>query len=173
MKMPLRRLAHMAVLTAIALTIFMVEAQIPVPLPVPGVKLGLANIVTVYAMFALGPAPTLLILAARIILGAVFSGRVVALLYSASGGLLCYLAMLGMRRILTPRQIWICSVIGAMFHNAGQILAAIFVLRATGIVAYLPVLLISAIASGVFTGVCAQLLVNRLGDMLKVPKNLK
>jgi heptaprenyl diphosphate synthase len=159
-----RKLAYMAVLTAIALTIFIVEAQIPVPVPIPGVKLGLANIVTVYAMFTLGPAPTLMILVARIILGAMFSGRFVTLLYSASGGLLCYLSMLGMRKLLTLKQIWLCAVIGAVFHNIGQMLAAIFVLRTIGIAAYLPMLLISAIVTGAFTGTCAQLLVNRLGN---------
>jgi heptaprenyl diphosphate synthase len=157
----------MAVLTAIALTIFIAETQIPLPLPIPGVKLGLANIVTVFAMFTLGPMPTLMILAMRIVLGAMFSGRFTALLYSASGGLLCYLSMLGLHRILTLKQIWLCSVIGAIFHNVGQIIAAIFVLRTIGIVAYLPILLISAIAMGVFTGLCSQLLVNRLGGTLK------
>mgnify|MGYP002571948611 CR=1 FL=1 len=65
-----RRITRLALLTAIALTIFMVEAQIPVPIPIPGVKLGLANIVTVYAVFALGPGDALLILVTRVFLGA-------------------------------------------------------------------------------------------------------
>ena len=70
----------------------MVEAQIPVPIPIPGVKLGLANIVTVYVMFVLGPGDALLVLSARVFLGAVFSGQMSTLLYSAGGGLLCWLA---------------------------------------------------------------------------------
>ena len=64
------RIARLALLTAIALTIFMAEAQLPV-IPVPGVKLGLANIVTVYAMFSLGPGDALLVLSGRVFLGAV------------------------------------------------------------------------------------------------------
>ena len=89
--MDARRIARMALLTAIALTIFLVEAQLPPLAPIPGVKLGLANIVTVWALFALGPLDALLILLARVILGSVFSGQLMALLYSLSGGLLCWL----------------------------------------------------------------------------------
>ena len=75
-----RRLTRAALLTAIALTIFLAEAQLPPPVPIPGIKLGLANIVTVYAMFVLGPRDTLLILLSRIFLGAVFSGQMMTLL---------------------------------------------------------------------------------------------
>ena len=81
-----RRITQMALLTAIALTIFMAEAQIPVPIPIPGIKLGLANIVTVYAVFALGPGDALLILVARVFLGAVFSGQMMTLFTAWGAG---------------------------------------------------------------------------------------
>ena len=97
------RVTRMALLTAIALTIFMAEAQIPNPIPIPGVKLGLANIVTVYAMFVLGPADTLMILVSRVFLGSVFSGQMMIFFYSLAGGLVCYIAMLGLRRVLTKQ----------------------------------------------------------------------
>ena len=84
----------MALLTAVALTIFMVELQLPALAPIPGVKLGLANIITVYAMFVLGPRDTACILLVRILLGSIFSGQLMALFYSLAGGLLCYLVML-------------------------------------------------------------------------------
>ena len=84
----------MALLTAIALTIFMAEAQIPNPIPIPGAKLGLANIVTVYAMFVLGPRDTLMILLARVFLGSVFSGQMMTFWYSMAGGLACFAVML-------------------------------------------------------------------------------
>lgn len=163
MNSKLKKLIYMALLTANALTIFMVEAQIPVPVPIPGVKLGLANIITVYSMFSLGSIPTLMILIARILLGAIFSGRVISLLYSLGGGLLCYSIMLVMRKFLTTRQIWICSVIGAIFHNIGQILVAMAVTGTVSIIAYFPILMVSGIISGFFTGHCAQILVTRLG----------
>ena len=109
-------------LTAIALTIFMVEAQIPVAVPIPGVKLGLANIVTVYTVFALGAGDALLVLLCRVFLGAVFSGQMMTLLYSLGGGLLCWLAMVGLKQMLTVRQIWLCSPLAAICHNLGQLL---------------------------------------------------
>ena len=73
--MQTRKLTRMALLTAIALTIFMIEAQIPALVPIPGVKLGLANIVTVFAVFTMGSKEGAMILAARIFLGAVFAGN--------------------------------------------------------------------------------------------------
>jgi len=87
---------QLALLTAIALTIFMAEAQLPPLVPIQGVKLGLANIVTVYAVFVLGPRDALLILSARVFLGAVFSGQMMTLLYSAGGGLLAWAVMAGL-----------------------------------------------------------------------------
>lgn len=161
--MRIRRLTRMAMLTAAALAIFVVELQIPAPVPIPGVKLGLANIITVYAMFLLGPADTACILIARILLGSFFSGRITALLYSLSGGILCYLVMLVMRKVVTRRQIWVCSVVGAAAHNMGQIAAAVLITRTPALVCYLPVLMISGIIAGAFTGLCAQLVVNRSG----------
>lgn len=153
----------MALLTAAALILFTVEAQIPAPVPIPGVKLGLANIITVYAMFVLGPADTLCILLVRVFLGSVFSGAMITLLYSLSGGLLCYLIMLPLRKLLTPKQIWVCGVIGAVFHNLGQTIAAIAVFRSLTVAVYLPLLLLSGMITGLFTGLCAQFLIRRLG----------
>ena len=81
--MEIKRLTRNALLTAIALTIFMVEAQIPTLIPVPGVKLGLSNIVTIFAMFAYGPLDALMILLVRIILGSIFSGQICTVLQAA------------------------------------------------------------------------------------------
>ena len=156
----------MALLTAIALTIFLVEAQIPNPFPLPGMKLGLSNIVTVYAIFVLGPADTLMILLARIFLGSVFSGQMMTFLYSLSGGLLCYLAMLVLRHVVTEKQVWACSALCGACHNAGQLLAAIFVTRTLALFSYLPFLLPAGLAAGLFTGLCAQFLIHRLDKIV-------
>ena len=157
-----KRLCYMAILTAIALTIFVVEAQIPLPVPVPGMKLGLANIITVYAMFRLGPRDTLLILLARIVLGSMFSGGFSAMLYSLAGGLMCYLAMLLLRNVLTENQIWAASIVGAMFHNIGQVAVAMFMASNWRMIYYLPILLAVSVLTGAFTGICAQVLNKRL-----------
>ena len=157
-----KRLTRMGLLTALALIIFTIEAQIPSPVAIPGVKLGLANIITVYAMFCLGPRDTLLILLVRIFLGSLFTGQMMALAYSLCGGLLCYLVMLVMRRIVTEDQIWVCSVVGAIAHNIGQIIAAIAVTGTPGLAVYLPVLLVSGIIAGLFTGFAAQFTIHRM-----------
>ena len=156
------RLTRLALLTAIALTIFMVEAQLPVVTVVPGIKLGLANIVTVYAMFTLGPGDTLMMLAGRIFLGAVFSGQMMTLIYSAAGGFLSWCVLLLLRRLLDRRQIWLCSPVAGVFHNLGQLLAAAAVMKTWTVLAYLPYLILAGILAGLFTGVAAQALINRL-----------
>ena len=157
-----RRITLLALLTAIALTIFMIEAQLPVLVPIQGVKLGLANIITVYAVFVLGPGDALLILCARVFLGAVFSGQMMTLLYSMGGGLLAWIAMVGLRKLLTRKQIWLCSPVAAVFHNLGQLLVAAGVMKTWTVMAYLPYLLLSGIITGLFTGLCAQFLIGRL-----------
>ena len=149
------RVVQLALLTAIALTIFMAEAQLPPLVPIQGVKLGLANIVTVYAVFVLGPGDALLILSARVLLGAVFSGQMMTLLYSAGGGLLAWAVMAGLSRILTVRQLWLASPVAAVFHNLGQLLVAVAVLGSSWAGWYLPWLMLAGCVTGIFIGVCA------------------
>lgn len=163
--MKTRRLTFCALLTAIALTIFMVEAQIPAPIPVPGMKLGLANVVTVFAMFSLGPRDTLLILLSRIVLGSLFAGGS-TLPYSLAGGLACYLLMLPLRQILTQKQLWVCGALGALAHNLGQIAVAIAIARTPQLIIYLPMLLAVGIPAGGFTGLLTQLLLGRIGKYI-------
>lgn len=160
--MDTRRITRLSLLTATALILFTVEAQIPPPVPIPGVKLGLANIITVYAMFRCGPGDALMILLTRVLLGSMFAGAVTTLLFSLGGGLLCWTAMLFLRRILTEQQIWVCGVIGAVFHNIGQILVCIAVYRTTAVLVYLPVLILSGIMTGLFTGLTAQYVLKRI-----------
>ena len=157
-----RRLTRDAMLTGVALIIFIVEAQIPPLTSIPGIKMGLANIITVFAVFAVGPVDAAAILASRVLLGSMFTGSLSTLMYSAAGGALCLLAMLALRRVLSMRQIWVASVIGAAAHNAGQIAVAIAVTGTVGLLAYLPVLLMSGMLAGLFTGLCAQGVVRRM-----------
>lgn len=165
--MKIGRIARDAVLTAVALAVFLIEMQIPAFVPIPGVKLGLSNVVTLFAMFAIGPVDALLILLARILLGGIFSGQAISLLYSLAGGILCYSVTLLMRRVVTQRQIWVCGVLGAVAHNVGQLAVAVAVTRTAALIYYLPVLTVSALLTGLFTGLLAQFLNARLGHFLK------
>ena len=149
--MKARKPALLGLLTAVALTIFLVEAQLPPVLPVPGVKLGLANIVTVFTVFSLGPGEGILVLAARIFLGAVFCGNFSSILYSAAGGACAIAVTIALRRILTRKQLFVAGCLGAMAHSVGQIAMAALVLGTASVFVYLPVLLAVSLVTGLFT----------------------
>ena len=163
--MKTKKLTLMALLAAIALTIFVVEAQIPALVPIPGIKLGLSNIVTVFAVFVLGPWEGAAILFVRIFLGAVFAGNFSTIAYSAAGGSLAILTTIGLKRILTSKQLWVAGCLGAVAHSVGQMITAIAIAGTPGLIIYLPVMIVCSIITGLFTGLCAQVLVNR-GDRL-------
>ena len=156
-----RKLTTLGLLTAVALTIFTLESQIPAIVPLPGVKLGLANIVTVFTVFALSPKDGILVLCARIFLGAVFAGNFSTVFYSAAGGLLAILATIGLKKVLKPNQLWVAGCLGAIAHSVGQMAMAILLLGTPSLIIYLPVMIAISIITGLFTGLSAQYLVNR------------
>ena len=162
MSAKVRKLTELSVLTAVSLIIFVVELQIPNPFPIPGIKLGLANIITVYAVYHYRAVEVAATVAVRLLLGAVFSGNFAALLYSASGAFLCLVGMLLLRRWIDEKHIWIASVFGALLHNTGQMAAALFVTRTPQLLLYYPFLLVSGCLAGAFTGLCAQIVTARL-----------
>ena len=162
-----KKLAFMSVLTAISLGIFMIEAQIPAPVPIPGVKLGLANIITLTAMLLLGKKEAGAILFMRIVLGSVFAGNASTIIYSAAGGLLSYIAMCLCIPAIPEKRLWIVSAVSALCHNAGQLIASMLVLKTAKLWVYAPVLAVSGIITGVFTGIAAQYLVKALRKAMK------
>ena len=157
----------LACLSAIALTIFMVEAQIPALVPIPGIKLGLANIVTVFAVYALGPREAASVLFVRIFLGAVFAGNFSTIFYSAAGGACAIGVTILLRKILTKKQLWVAGCLGAIAHSVGQMAMAVTLTGTPGLAVYLPVMIAVSILTGTFTGLCAQFLVNR-GNLWKI-----
>lgn len=160
--MKTKRLTELAMLTAVALIIFVIELQIPNPFPIPGVKLGLANIITVYAVYHYRAGEVMLIVFVRVFLGALFGGVMSTLLYSLAGSMLCLAGMIPLRKVIDEKYIWISSVFGAVLHNIGQIAAAVLITQTPGVIAYLPFLLVSGCLAGAFTGICAQLVLRRL-----------
>ncbi len=166
--MKVKKLVLLALLDAIALTIFMVEAQIPALVPIPGIKLGLSNIVTVFTVFAIGPWEGAAVLFVRIFLGAVFAGNFSSILYSGAGGLFAIAATMLLRKILTKKQLWVAGCLGAVAHSCGQMAMAVFVTGTPGIAIYLPVMIACSIVTGLFTGLCAQVLVDRGGNLWKI-----
>ena len=154
-----KKLALMAVLTAIALTIFMLESQIPAPVPVPGVKLGLANVITLTAMLILGRREAGAVLAVRIVMGAAFAGSPAALIYSAAGGVLAYIVMCLLVGVIPEKRLWALSALSAVAHNMGQLAACTLVVKTPGVFVYAPALIVSGVITGIFTGFAAMYLV--------------
>lgn len=151
-----KKLTQVAMLSAVAIIIFVVEAQIPLPVVIPGLKLGLSNVVTLFALWTLGRGEAGLILSVRILLGNMVAGSFMMMLYSAAGGLLCFLVMVLMKPLFSDKQVFFLSIFGAIAHNVGQLGAAVLITSTLGILVYAPVLLFSGIVTGFFTGQCAQ-----------------
>ncbi|MCI2105203.1 MAG: Gx transporter family protein [Intestinimonas sp.] len=163
MQFDIQRLTRCAVLTALALALSVAEGLVPLTIlfPLPGLRLGLANLVTVYALCRLSGRDALLILSARCLLGALVGGNLTALAFSLAGGLLAFLAMWALLHAPGLSLFGVC-IAGAAAHNTGQILAAMAVLGSSAALAYLPPLLLSSLATGTATGAASILLIRRL-----------
>ena len=164
--MKTKRLTELSLMTALALAIFVLELRLPNPLPIPGAKLGLANIITVVALYRYSAKETGMILLSRILLGALFGGSGLSLMYSIAGGLCCYAGMLALKRLIPQNQLWLCSVCGAVFHNIGQMSIAVAI-AGLGMLGYLPFLMLSGCLAGAFTGLCAQMIRTRLNNRME------
>ena len=148
-----KRLTLCAILVALAMALSYTERFIPLQMviPLPGVKLGLANIVTLIALYLLGPKYAFAILFPRFIFGAVFGGGITGLAFSLTGGILA-MAVMAMSRKIPIFSIYGVSILGAAAHNVGQILAAMVLMNSVYIGAYLPYLLLVALFTGFATG---------------------
>ena len=156
-EMDIKKLVLTAVLAGLALIIFVVEAQMP-PIWIPGIKLGLANVVTLAAILFGGYVMGAEVLVIRIILGAVFCGTLMSFAFSLAGGIFAYAAMCIALRLLDKKQIWVASVFGATAHSLGQLCVAAAAIENVNVFILLPLMLIASIITGVFTGLCAQYL---------------
>lgn len=166
MSLDLRRLTRCAVLTALALALSVAEGLVPLTIlfPLPGLRLGLANLVTVYALCRLSGREALLILLARCLLGALVGGNLTALAFSLTGGALALGVMAAAVR-LGALSLFGVSILGAAAHNTGQILAATAVLGSDAPLVYLPPLLLCSLVTGAVTGGASILLVQRVPGM--------
>lgn len=160
--MDVKKLTKISLLTAVALIIFIIELRIPNIVPIPGVKLGLANIVTVYALYNYNIRETAMIVLVRIVLGSIFGGNLMAMLFSFGGSVLCILGMSLLKKLVAEKYIWLSSVIGAVLHNIGQIAVACLVMQTFAVFGYLPFLIVSGCIAGLFTGLCAQFVIIQL-----------
>lgn len=152
------KVAYYGMLVALAFIFSYIETLIPFHFPVPGIKLGLANIVVLVALYLFGAKDAFVVSCVRIVLSGFTFGNPFSMLYSLAGGLLSWLVMSLCKRIKDFSIIGV-SVTGGVAHNIGQIVMAGLVLRTVTVVSYLPMLLIAGVATGVFIGMLGYIII--------------
>ncbi len=145
-----KQLAVTAMLLVVAFILSWIEMIVSLPMIVPGIKIGLANIAILFALYYCGLPDALLVLAGRLLLSAVLFGNVSSLIFSAAGGILSFIVMCVCKRLFGKHIIYV-SITGGVFHNIGQLIAASIVLS-TPFLYYAPYLIIGGIAAGAFDG---------------------
>lgn len=154
--MPVKKLTVLALFTTLSLAIYAVESAIPPLVPIPGFKLGLANIITVILLRNASTKDAFLVLVARILLSALLFGHALILLYSLTGGVLSLLLMTLGTKLLQKKLFFLTGALGGLAHNIGQLAMALIVTATPGVAAYLPFLILSGILTGFFTGLCGE-----------------
>lgn len=171
-----KRITLLGILVSFALILSIVERWFPLEavVPLPGIKLGLPNIVTLFALFYLDIPSALIIIFLRTFLASVFMGSITALAFSLTGGLMAFAAMrLALK--LYPKYLSIggVSIIGAAFHNFGQICAAMVVMGTVNVFGYLPLLLIASIVTGFLIGAVFGAVVKKLASIRSIQAYLR
>lgn len=159
------RVVHFGVFTALALIFSYVESLIPINFGIPGVKLGLANLILIIAMYKMSIREVYLLAVSRIVLAGFLFANLFSIIYSLAGGLLSLTVMYFLKKSERFSLMGI-SMAGGVSHNIGQLMMAMFVLESFNIAYYFPVLLISGLLTGLVIGIIA-------GEMLKRLKNIK
>lgn len=155
------RVAHFGVYTALALIFSYVETLIPINFGIPGVKLGLANLIIVVALYKMNLKEAYMLSIVRVVLSGFIFGNLFSIIYSLAGGLLSLTVMAILKKLNQFSTIGI-SMAGGVFHNVGQLIMAIIVLESINIAYYFPVLLISGVFTGLLIGIIANEMLKRL-----------
>ena len=156
-----RKLAYLGLFLALALICSYVESLIPFYFGIPGVKLGLTNVVVVLMMYSMGERDALLVSVARILLAGFLFGNLFSIAYSLAGGLLSFAVMVLLKRFSGLSVIPV-SVCGGISHNIGQILLAAVIVENYHIMYYIPVLLVAGFLTGLLIGILSQEMILRL-----------
>lgn len=158
------RIVYIGLLVAQALVLHLFERMIPVPFIAPGARLGLANLITVIAIYTLdNKKDAFLVLFLRLTLSTMFGGNLSSFMYSAAGGILSFLAMVLVKEVCKDKVSIIgVSASGAIFHNVGQLLIASSIVKNIGVMLYLPILSVMGIGTGIFIGITANYVVVHL-----------
>ena len=161
-----RKMTSYAMLLALSMILGYLESMIPTLFPIPGIKLGLANIVNIIGLFSLGILPTGIISFLRVLLLSMLFGNLMTLSYSMAGFFLSFFVMILAKQCFKLSFISV-SLLGGIFHNVGQILMAALLLRNPVLFAYLPLLLLAGMAAGIVMGVLASIVAKRLSKFFR------
>jgi heptaprenyl diphosphate synthase len=159
--METRRIAQIGVLVSLAMVLSYLESLFPVFLAVPGIRIGLANIAIVFALYHLGFRAALGISVVRVVLSALLFGSVISMSYSLCGALISLAMMAILKRSGLFGTVAV-SVVGGVSHNLGQIAVACLILQTKAIAYYIPVLILSGVVSGVVIGIVSAVVIARL-----------
>ena len=160
-KLTTRQLVTLSVLISVAMILSYIESLIPAFVAIPGVKMGLSNIATIFALYALGWPFAICVSIVRVLLSALLFGNVVSLIYSLSGAAFALAVMILLKRLDKFSSIGV-SVAGGVCHNIGQVIAACIVMETTAIAVYIIPLLVSGTIAGVVIGIISGNLVERV-----------
>lgn len=158
------KVAYGGVLTALALIFSYVESLIPITIGIPGVKLGLANLLIVFALYKLDTKMALTISVIRILLSGFMFGNAFSIVYSLAGGLVSFLAMICFKRTKAFSAVGV-SISGGVFHNIGQMIVAIMVVESYYVGYYLPVLIIAGAITGLLIGIVTEAVLFRIKSL--------
>ncbi len=156
-----KRIAYRGVFIALGLVLSYIETFVPLTAIAPGIKIGLANIVTVYALYKMGTKDAIFISLGRIILSAVLFGGFVMAIYSLAGAFFSMTVMLILKKIPFFSILGVSIAAGVM-HNFGQVLVAAFVLRNKSVMYYLGILIVSGCIAGTVVGIISARMINRI-----------
>ena len=162
-----KKTAYLGVMLALALICSYVEVLIPIPIGIPGIKLGLANIVIVFALYSMGIKEALVLSIMRVTISGFMFGNVIAIAYSLAGGLLSLLIMFLLKKTDKLSCISV-SIAGGIFHNIGQMIIATILVDNYYVLYYVPVLMIAGFITGACIGVVAQEVFLRIGKQMRV-----
>lgn len=160
------KIAYWGVFLALALVCSYVESLIPISFGIPGVKLGLTNIVVILMLYTIGAKDAILISVLRIILAGFMFGNAFSIIYSLAGGILSFVVMLLLKKT-GKLKILSISTAGGISHNVGQLIVAALVVENYNILFYVPVLIIAGIITGFLIGLLAGEIVLRIGNRIK------
>lgn len=160
-----KKIAYMGMLVALAFIFSYIESLIPITVGIPGIKLGLANMVIIVTLYTMGTGPAFVLSLVRIVLTGFTFGNLAMMMYSLGGGMLSLLIMVIARKMKLFSVTGV-SVLGAVFHNIGQILVAAIVVENSSLFYYLPLLLVSGVFFGVVIGMVGAILIKRLSGFI-------